>query len=171
MFSVLQGSAAPIQATLLSTAAKPLAQSLLGSLAKIPPMHLICTNVPGPQIPLYCAGCKMLEHYALIPVAFEMGITCGVTTYNQKMYITLIADEQAAPDVDVLMEYYEECFYELRAQAQVRPAEHVAIDRELKARRRNRGGNGVSGNGSGALNRAQDAESEASADTERAEMG
>lgn len=140
MFSVLQGASAPLQATMLAAISKPLAQGLLGKIAKVPPMHLICTNVPGPQIPLYCDGHKMLEHYALIPVAMEMGVTCGVTTYDQKMFVTLIADEQAAPDVDALMEYYEECFYELREQAKVRPAEYVAIDRELKTRRRNRNG-------------------------------
>ncbi len=143
MFSVLQGGSAPLQASVLSAVSKPLAQGLLGKIAKVPPLHLICTNVPGPQIPLYCTGHKMLEHYALIPVAFEMGITCGVTTYDQKMFVTLIADEQAAPDVDALMEYYEECFYELREQAKVRPAEYVAIDRELKERRRVRQGNGT----------------------------
>jgi len=140
MFTALQGSSAPLQASLLSAVSKPIAQGLLAKIAKVPPLHLICTNVPGPQIPLYCSGHKMLEHYALIPVAFEMGVTCGVTTYDQKMFITLIADEQAAPDVDALMEYYEECFYELREQAKVRPAEYVAIDRELKARRRSRNG-------------------------------
>jgi len=144
MFSVLQGSSAPIQASMLSAISRPLAQGMLGKIAKVPPLHMICTNVPGPQIPLYCTGHKMLEHYALIPVAFEMGVTCGVTTYDQKMFVTLIADEQACPDVDALMEYYEECFYELREQAKVRPAEYVAIDRELKARRRNAKGNGSS---------------------------
>lgn len=165
MFSVLQGSAAPFQASLLSTLSKPLAQGLLGNIAKVPPMHLICTNVPGPQIPLYCAGQKMLEHYALIPVAFEMGVTCGVTTYNQRMFITLIADEQAAPDVDALMEFYEESFYELRAQAQVRPAEYVAIDRERKERRRDRNGQSSSDDGNGAA----EAQSEESASPQRAE--
>ena len=149
MFSVLQSSVAPIQASLLSTLKKPFVQGSLGNLAKVPPLHLICTNVPGPQIPLYCVGQKMLEHYALIPVAFEMGITCGVTTYDQKMFITLIADEQAAPDVDALMEFYEECFYELRAQAQVRPAEYVAIDRELKARRGEQNSNGAAAKSNG----------------------
>jgi diacylglycerol O-acyltransferase / wax synthase len=147
MFSVLQSSIAPLQASLLSTAAKPLTQGLLAKVAKIPPLHLICTNVPGPQIPLYCSGHKMLEHYALIPVAFEMGVTCGVTTYNQRMFITLIADEQACPDVDALMEYFDECFYELREQAKVRPQEYVHIDRELRARRHSKQDNGASGNG------------------------
>ncbi len=141
MFSVLQGGSAPLQASVLSAISKPLAQGLLGKIAKVPPLHLICTNVPGPQIPLYCTGHKMLEHYALIPVAFEMGVTCGVTTYDQKMFVTLIADEQAAPDVDALMEYYEECFYELREQAKVRPSEYVAIDREVKSLRRKSGSN------------------------------
>lgn len=81
--------------------------------------HMVCTNVPGPMIPLYSVGHRMLAHYPLIPIAWEMGIGCGITSYDQKLYFGLIADEQAAPDVQRLKEFLDQAFVELRSAAGV----------------------------------------------------
>jgi len=96
-------------------------QALLGGLPSPPNTvaNMVCTNVPGPMIPLYTVGHRMLSHYPLIPIAWEMGIGCGVTSYDQKLYFGLMADEQAAPDVDRLKEFLDQAYVELRAAAGV----------------------------------------------------
>ena len=81
--------------------------------------HMVCTNVPGPMIPLYCVGHRMLAHYPLIPIGWEMGVSCGVTSYDQKLYFGLMADEDCAPDVERLKEFLNQAFVELRAAAGV----------------------------------------------------
>ncbi|MDO8615787.1 MAG: wax ester/triacylglycerol synthase family O-acyltransferase [Dehalococcoidia bacterium] len=81
--------------------------------------HMVCTNVPGPMIPLYSVGHRLLAHYPLVPIAWEMGIGCGVTSYNQKLYFGLIADAEAAADVQRLKEFLDQSFIELRSAAGV----------------------------------------------------
>jgi WS/DGAT/MGAT family acyltransferase len=66
--------------------------------------NMVCTNVPGPLIPLYSAGHRLIAHYPIVPIAWSMGIGCAVTSYNQSLYLGLTADRRAAPDVDLLRE-------------------------------------------------------------------
>jgi hypothetical protein len=80
---------------------------------------MICTNVPGPMIPLYCVGHQMLAHYPMVPLAFEMGVGCGVTSYDQRIFFGLMADEDCASDVDRIKEFLDQAFVELRSAAGV----------------------------------------------------
>lgn len=127
MFNALQGLPAPLQALALTSVARPNVQSALGMIWQVPPMHLICTNVPGPQIPLYCVGHRLISYYPLLPIALEMGISCGITSYDQRLYVSLIADANAAPDVDKLMEFMKESFLELRVAAEVKERHVVEL--------------------------------------------
>lgn len=117
----------------------PLMQSLMGALPKPPNtlINMVCTNVPGPMIPLYSIGQRLEAHYPLVPIAWEMGVGCAVTSYNQKLYFGLMADAKAAPDVDRLGSFLTEAYVELRAAAGVTPAEEPAM-REKPAERRQR---------------------------------
>ena len=96
-------------------------QALFGMLPTPPNTlaNMVCTNVPGPLIPLYTVGHRMLAHYPLIPIGWEMGIGCGVTSYDQKLYFGLMADAGAAPDVAQLKEFLDQAYIELRAAAGV----------------------------------------------------
>ncbi len=82
-------------------------------------LNLICTNVPGPMIPLYSLGHLMLDHYPLVPLSMGMGLGAGVTSYNQRLYFGLMSDPKAVPDIDVLKQFVDESFLELRAAAGV----------------------------------------------------
>src|SRR5262249_33412152 len=48
--------------------------------------NIICTNVPGPQMPLYLMGHKMLKWYPWVPIGGLMGINCAILTYNGTAY-------------------------------------------------------------------------------------
>jgi WS/DGAT/MGAT family acyltransferase len=105
----------------LLSAVPPMLQSLAGLLPQ-PPNNLanmVCTNIPGPMIPLYSVGHRLVAHYPLIPLAWEMGVGCGVTSYDQKLYFGLIADPNAAADVSRLKEFLDQAFVELRSAAGV----------------------------------------------------
>ncbi len=88
-----------------------------------PPMNtlvnLICTNVPGPMIPLYSIGHLMLAHYPMVPLSFDMGLGVGVTSYNQRLYFGLMVDPNAVVDLDALKHCFDESFLELRDAAGV----------------------------------------------------
>jgi len=123
-------------------AAPPVLQALAGMLPQPPNTvaNMVCTNVPGPMIPLYCVGHRMLAHYPLIPIGWEMGVSCGVTSYDQKLYFGLMADADCAPDVERLKEFLDQAFVELRAAAGVArsdlPQFGVPVPGETARRRR-----------------------------------
>jgi hypothetical protein len=81
--------------------------------------NLVCTNVPGPLIPLYCVGHRMLAHYPLVPLAGDLGLGVGVTSYDKTLYMGVMADPQCLEDVDRVARYVEEDFRTLRELAGV----------------------------------------------------
>ncbi len=92
----------------------------LSNLLPVPPFNMVCTNVPGPQVPLYALGRKMLTYYPYVPIANQMGVGCAIQSYNQTLYVGLTADAQAAPDVGRLKQFVDEAFHELCQAAGVK---------------------------------------------------
>jgi WS/DGAT/MGAT family acyltransferase len=122
----------------------PIVQAALGMLP-VPPntvANLVCTNVPGPMIPLFCVGHRLLGHYPLVPIAWEMGVGLGVTSYNQKLYFGYMGDAGTGSDVQRLKEFTDQAYIELRSAAGVEKsdlpqlgvaAEHEAAHRQAGA--------------------------------------
>ena len=75
--------------------------------------NLVVTNVPGPQVPLYAAGARMLEMFPVVPLAKGQAVCIGLTSYNGGVYYGLNADREAMHDVDVLASCIEESLVEL----------------------------------------------------------
>ncbi len=101
--------------------APPIMQAALGMLPTPPNTlaHMVCTNVPGPMIPLFCDGRRLLEHFPLVPIAWEMGVGLGVTSYNQKLYFGYMGDAGVGSDVQRLKEFTDQAYVELRSAAGV----------------------------------------------------
>jgi WS/DGAT/MGAT family acyltransferase len=98
-------------------------QAMAGQFVSNTLVNFICTNVPGPMIPLYSVGHLLLEHYPLVPLSLDMGFGVGVTSYNQRLFFGLMADPQAMPDIDLMKEFVDESFLELRSAAGVTPTD------------------------------------------------
>ena len=75
--------------------------------------HLVVTNVPGPQFPLYAAGAQMLESYPVQPLLPGHALAIGVTSYDGGVYVGINADFDAVPDVEVLGQCLQEALAEL----------------------------------------------------------
>ncbi len=92
----------------------------LGPVASQLPLSLcniICTNVPGPQMPLYLLGSKMLSWYPYVPIGGEMGFNCAVLSYNGKAYFGFTCDVGAVPDPENLEKFVDASFAELSKTA------------------------------------------------------
>ena len=76
--------------------------------------NLVVTNVPGPQLPLYAAGARMLATYPVVPLAKGQAVSIGLTSYDGGVYYGLNADRDAMPDVDVLAQCLVDALAELR---------------------------------------------------------
>ncbi|MBY8850201.1 wax ester/triacylglycerol synthase family O-acyltransferase [Saccharothrix longispora] len=75
--------------------------------------NVVVTNVPGPQVPLYAAGARMIEMFPVVPLAKNQALSIGVTSYDGGVYFGLNADRDAMSDVDVLAAMVEESVEEL----------------------------------------------------------
>ncbi len=81
----------------------------------LPLLNFICTNVPGPQKPLYILGRKMLTCYPYVPIGGEMGMNCAILTYDGKAFVGFTCDVPATPDSALLPKFLQESFAELKA--------------------------------------------------------
>ena len=54
-----------------------------------------------------------------MPIAWEMGVGLGVTSYNQKLYFGYMGDAVAGSDVQRLKEFTDQAYIELRSAAGV----------------------------------------------------
>jgi WS/DGAT/MGAT family acyltransferase len=70
--------------------------------------NLVVTNVPGPQVPLYAAGSRMLEVFPVVPLVSGQALSVGMTSYDGRVYIGLNADRDGVGDVDVLADLLEQ---------------------------------------------------------------
>jgi len=111
-------------------------QGLVGPLASrlpITPFNLVCTNVPGPQLPLYLLGHKMLSCYPYVPVGGEMAVNCAILTYNGVAHFGFSGDAHAAPDLRRMENLLTESFTELREAAGVTPPGKKRVRKPRKA--------------------------------------
>lgn len=65
-------------------------------------VNVIVTNVPGPPIPLYCRGARMLDAYPVIPLGGNLTVGVAILSYDGRLNISLTADADQVPDLDVL---------------------------------------------------------------------
>jgi WS/DGAT/MGAT family acyltransferase len=64
---------------------------------------LVATNVPGPQQPLYLAGCELSEIMFWVPQTGSIGIGLSILSYRGRVHFGLIADARLIPDPDAVV--------------------------------------------------------------------
>jgi WS/DGAT/MGAT family acyltransferase len=74
-------------------------------LERVNPFNLIISNVPGPNVPLYLAGAKLLAYYPLSAISDGQGLNITVMGYRNQLFFGLIACRELVPDVDRLAGY------------------------------------------------------------------
>jgi WS/DGAT/MGAT family acyltransferase len=82
-------------------------------------VNLVCTNVPGPLIPLYAVGHRMIGHFPMVPLAGDLGIGVGITSFDKGLYVGIMSDPEAIDDVELIRDHFAEEFRALRAAAGV----------------------------------------------------
>jgi len=80
--------------------------------------NLVSTNVPGPQVPLYCMGAEMLEAYPMVPLSRNLGVGIAILSYCGSLHFGVLGDRDEFPDLDVLADGIAASFAEMRAHAE-----------------------------------------------------
>ncbi len=75
--------------------------------------NLVVTNVPGPQIPLYLLGARMLESYPMVPLFSTQGLGIALFSYGGGLYWGVNADWDRFPDLHDFVVAVDASFREL----------------------------------------------------------
>jgi len=76
-----------------------------GLLHRLPPFNLTISNVPGPNIPVYLCGAKLLAHYPVSVITDGQGLNITVVGYLGRLHFGLTACRELVPDIDALAGY------------------------------------------------------------------
>jgi len=77
--------------------------------------NVAISNVPGPTVPLYMAGAKMLSNYPTSIVVHGIALNITVQTYDQSLEFGLIACGKAMPEIAELADDIQAAFDEFEA--------------------------------------------------------
>jgi len=91
-----------------------------------PVFNCVVTNVPGPQVPLYCAGAKLVAQYGLGPLFDGMGLIFPVVSYCGRLTISVTSCREMLPDPEFFAECIQRSYDDLKAATLGRMAEAVA---------------------------------------------
>jgi len=88
-----------------------------------PAFNLVISNVPGPPVPLYFAGLKVLANYPISIPFHGAAFNITLMSYCGKLDFGLIADRDTMPDISLFADYMREALAALvaRAKATVSP--------------------------------------------------
>ena len=82
-----------------------------------PAFNCVVTNIPGPRVPLYFCGAKMLAMYGTAPVFDSMGLINPVYSYGDTIAVSFTADRDMLPDPDNYAQALRDSFEALKAAA------------------------------------------------------
>lgn len=78
------------------------------------PANLVISNVPGPQVPLYLAGAKLMTFHPLSIVTHGLALNITIQTYAGQVDFGIVTDPHALPDVQALCDALTQAFEEAR---------------------------------------------------------
>ncbi len=88
--------------------------------------NVVISNVPGPPVPLYLAGARMLTNYPTSIVVHGLALNVTVQSYDQSLDFGVMADKAAAPDVAALGDALHVAMDDLRMLAGTEEADLAA---------------------------------------------
>jgi len=81
------------------------------------PVNIVSTNLPGPKVPLYLAGRKMLHWYPLGVPWTTLGLFLCTLSYDQRLVLGLVADPNLVPDIWDVVDDLRDSYDEMRETA------------------------------------------------------
>ncbi|MDE2047279.1 MAG: wax ester/triacylglycerol synthase family O-acyltransferase [Betaproteobacteria bacterium] len=84
--------------------------------------NVVISNVPGPAVPLYMAGARMLTYHPLSIVVHGVALNITVQSYAGRVDFGLVACGKAVPDVQLLARGIEAALAQLQALGEPAPA-------------------------------------------------
>ena len=93
-----------------------------GVLHRVPPFNIVISNVPGPNVPVYLGGARLLAQYPVSVITDGQGLNITLVGYLGQLHFGLAACRELVPDIDVLADYIAEELEWLAKAAHAQPA-------------------------------------------------
>lgn len=84
--------------------------------------NVYVANVPGPPTPLYLAGAPLREIFPIVPLTGNITLGVGALSYAGQFNLTVVADSDAIPDLEVFAAGMRDALQTLAASAGLTPA-------------------------------------------------
>jgi diacylglycerol O-acyltransferase / wax synthase len=82
-------------------------------------INVTSANIPGPEMPLYFARAPVLEVFPVLPLIANVSIGVGALSYAGQINITVVADRDAYPDLDLFTKSVHDELEALAASTQM----------------------------------------------------
>ena len=99
-----------------------------------PSFNCVVTNVPGPQVPLYLGGARLVAQYGLGPIQDGMGLIHGVFSYCGQVMVSWTSCRDMMPDPGTYAEHVRESYDELLRATARKPSPKPARKPRATAR-------------------------------------
>ena len=76
-----------------------------GMMHRLPPFNICISNVPGPNVPVYLAGARMLAQYPMSVILDGQGLNITLVGYLGQLHFGLVACRELVPDIEALATY------------------------------------------------------------------
>ena len=80
-----------------------------------PVFNLPITNVPGPQVPLYLQGARLVQQYNTAPLFDSMGLVIVAVSYEGKLTLNFSTCPDVVADADALAGYVLDSLHAIEA--------------------------------------------------------
>jgi diacylglycerol O-acyltransferase len=97
-----------------------------GVLHRLPPFNLCISNVPGPNVPVYLCGARLLAHYPVSVITDGQGLNITLVGYLGQLHFGLVSCRELVPDLEQLASYLVEELEVLQKAASERTASQAA---------------------------------------------
>jgi hypothetical protein len=67
------------------------------------PCHLVVSNLPGPETPLFLADARLLAIYPAVPLFADLGLAVAVVGYGERLFWGFVATPTSVPDLAELV--------------------------------------------------------------------
>jgi diacylglycerol O-acyltransferase / wax synthase len=67
-------------------------------------MNVYVANVSGPPVPLFLARAPLLEVFPVVPIMGNLTLGVGALSYAGQFNLTVVADRDACPDVQIFVQ-------------------------------------------------------------------
>ncbi len=100
---------------------EPVPQNILARAVGIlncqPFFNVVVTNVPGPSIPLYALGAKLIEAFPILPLVGNQSLAVAAMSYEGQLNLGVLSDPVTCPDAEVFCAGVRECHVSLAGRS------------------------------------------------------